>query len=55
MDYDEATWEKESDLKKYEEKIKNFKLYTKVPPKKVRDKIDENKKYHKAILAQMNG
>lgn len=53
LDYDEVTWEKESELKNYSDKIKNFKLYSKVPPKKIRDKIEENKKYHHTILEAM--
>jgi hypothetical protein len=52
LDYDQVTWEKESDLK-CSEKIQNFKQYSKIPSKKDREKIEENKMYHKTILENM--
>ena len=52
LDYEEVTWEKESDLN-CSEKINNFKQYSKIPSKKDREKMEENKKYHKIILNQM--
>lgn len=38
LDYDEVTWEKESDLKCVE-KIQNFKQYSKIPSKKDRERV----------------
>ena len=50
LSYNEATWESERRIET--EKIEEFKLWNKIPPRDIRERFDVHNKIHNYLLEQ---